>query len=302
MTMARLLRFAACTLAGLARLASGAPVSALDDEGRLIHLAAPARRIVSLAPHTTELLFAAGAGAAVVATVRHADFPEAARALPQVGDALALDLERIAALRPDLIVVWLHGSAAGQLARIRSLGVPVFHSEPQRLEQIGDSLHRLGVLAGTSTVADAAGAAFSAELVALRQRFAARPPMRVFFQVWNPPLMTLNKRHLIDEVIGLCGGVNVFADEPSLVPTVSQESVLAARPQVLVSTTPDGRDDGSLDLWRRYQRFEPVALPNRIVWLPADLITRQTPRVLQGARRLCESLEQARERGAAHRP
>lgn len=284
----------------LALLMSGsvaAAVSVRDDDGRTVTLAAPAQRIVSLAPHATELLFAAGAGERVVATVRYGDFPAAAAKLPVVGDAMLLDLERIAALQPDLIVVWMHGSAAAQIERVRALKIPVFHSEPRSLDQIGDSLRRLGRLAGTDAEARSAADRYAGELATLRQRHAARPPLRVFYQVWHRPLLTVNQDHLIHDVITLCGGVNVFAAHRALVPAVSAEAVLAARPQVLVTSSPDDRPqerpDDALAIWRGFRHFEPMAR-QAVVVLNADHISRQTPRILLGARALCTGLETVR--------
>ncbi|NDY91319.1 cobalamin-binding protein [Ideonella sp. TBM-1] len=276
--------------AAILQPAAAAPVTAVDDEGRTVSLAQPAQRIIGLGPHTTELLFAAGAGDKVVATVRYGDYPEAAKRLPQVGDAHLLDLERIAALKPDLLVVWMHGSAAAQIDRLRALRIPVFYSEPRRLADVGSSLRRLGALAGTPAAAQAAADRYDAELAALRQRHAGRPPLRVFYQVWHQPLLTVNGQHMISDVIGLCGGVNVFGPQAALVPQISQEAVLTARPQVLVTSTLDGRPDDSLRGWQALKHFEPIAR-QRVVLLPADHISRPTPRLLLGARQLCEALE-----------
>jgi iron complex transport system substrate-binding protein len=278
----------------LAGTAHAAPITATDDAGRSVTLAAPARRIVSLAPHATELLYAAGAGPQVVATVRYADHPEAARALPRVGDANQLDLERIAALKPDLVVVWGHGSAVEQVERLKALKLPLFYSEPRKLPDIAASLRTLGHLAGTSDAAEAAARAFEAESQRLHQRYAGQAPLRVFFQIWHQPLMTVNDQHLISDVIHLCGGVNVFGTQTALVPMPSAEAVLAAKPQVLVTpageATPDGNIADSLAAWRAFKSFEPIAR-RQTVLLPSDHISRATPRVLLAADQLCQSLE-----------
>jgi iron complex transport system substrate-binding protein len=267
-----------------------------DDEGALVHLPGPALRIISLAPHTTELLYAAGAGAKLMATVRYADFPEAAKRLPLVGDARSLDLERIAAFKPDLIVAWSGGSSPQQMAKLRSLGVPIFQSSPRTLPQIADSLRRLGTLAGTQTVAERSAVAFESELASLKTRYSQRPPVRVFYQVWPQPLMTLNRDHLISEVMQVCGGVNVFAPSLTLVPTVSREEVLAAHPQVLAAAVQDAARDASATLapWKALRHFEPTAR-GQVILLPGDLISRQGPRILQGTRLLCTGLEAVRE-------
>lgn len=284
---------AALTLLACAAPAHAAPVTALDDDGRPVSLAGPAMRIVSLAPHTTELLFAAGAGDKVVANVRYGDYPAAARALPVVGDSHGLDLERIAALKPDLIVVWMHGSSAGQIDRLKALKLPIFHSEPRSLPQIGDSIRRLGVLAGTQPAADAAADAYARDLAALEQRYRQRPPLRVFYQIWHKPLMTVNDKHLISDVVRLCGGVNVFGSHPTYVPTVSAEAVIAAQPQALATSTLDGQVDDSVGHWRAFKHFEPIA-KQAVVTIPSDHISRHTPRILLGAKRMCEGFEQVR--------
>lgn len=281
-------------LMSLTMAVMAAPVQTHDDDGRTITLAQPARRIVSLAPHTTELLYAIGAGDRIVATVNYADYPEAAKRLPRLGDAHLLDLERIAALKPDLIVVWMHGSAAQQIDRLRALGIPVFHSESHRLEDVADGLRRLGLLTGTEPQANAVAVAYEQDLAALRQRYAGRAPVRVFYQVWHEPLLTFNDRHLVADAIRGCGGVNVFGALPALVPTISAEAVLAARPDVVVTTQRMGtQTDDGLDRWRSLKQFEPGA-KGRFVLLDTDLISRQTPRILQGMRALCEGLDQVR--------
>lgn len=292
----------ACTfmaLAAASAVSAAQPVQATDDDGRTVTLAQPARRIVSLAPHTTELLYAAGAGARIVATVSYADYPEAARQLPRVGDAHLLDLERIAAFKPDLIVVWMHGSAAKQIDRLRALGVPIFHSEPHDLAGIGNDLRQLGRLAGTQPAADAAAHAFDADIARLRAQYAQRAPVRVFYQIWSNPLLTINDRHLIADVIRLCGGVNVFGGLDALVPTVSVEAVLAAKPQVLatgVVPVPGGggQPADGLDLWRGLRHFEPTQRGN-VVAIDTNIISRHTPRIAQGARLMCEGLDRARQ-------
>ena len=142
-------------------------------------------------------------------TVTYSDYPPAAQAIPRVGDNKALDLERIAALKPDLIVVWRHGNAERQ-TDARALHIPLFFSEPKHLDDVASSLRRLGTLLGTQPAADAAAAAYTRDIAALRTRYSARAPVTMFFQVWDRPLMTLNGAHLINDVIELCGGRNVF--------------------------------------------------------------------------------------------
>ncbi|MEX3639044.1 cobalamin-binding protein [Paraburkholderia sp. BR14320] len=290
--------FSAAALA-LSALSAHAAITVTDDSGATVTLAATAQRVISLAPHVTELLYAAGGGPKMVGAVSYSDYPPEAKQLPRVGDNKALDLERIVALKPDLIVVWRHGNAQRQLERLRELHVPLFFSEPRRLDDIAVSLTKLGRLLGTSASADAAAAAYRDDIARLRARYANRPVVSVFYQVWDRPLMTLNGEHMISDVITLCGGRNVFADLQPLVPTVSTEAVLAANPQAIVTAAPGATQPDTtlpqLDTWRAWPRLAAVA-NNNLFAIDGDLINRPAPRIAQGARQLCEDLELARSR------
>ncbi|KVN01512.1 cobalamin-binding protein [Burkholderia diffusa] len=296
-------------LAALASLAAlvytpfaHAAVTARDDAGNTVTLPAPAQRVISLAPHATELVYAAGGGAKLVGAVTYSDYPPAAQSVPRVGDNKALDLERIAALKPDLIVVWRHGNAERQTDALRALHIPLFFSEPKHLDDVATSLHRLGTLLGTEPAADAAAASFSRDIAALRARYAARPPVSMFFQVWDRPLTTLNGAHLFNEVITLCGGRNVFAALKPLAPTVTDEAVLAANPEAIVTTSAGAtRSDAplpSLARWRAWPALTAVAR-NNLFAIDGDLLTRPSPRIAQGAAALCEDLDAARARRPA---
>ncbi|MGF6533837.1 iron complex transport system substrate-binding protein [Paraburkholderia sp. GAS206C] len=288
----------ACAFASRAH----ATVSATDDTGATVSLPAPAQRVISLAPHVTELIYAAGGGSKLVGTVSYSDYPPAAQTVPRVGDNKALDLERIVALKPDLIVVWRHGNAQAQLERLRELHIPLFFSEPHQLDDVAVTLTRLGSLLGTSGTADAAASAYRAHIERLRARYANRPPVSVFYEVWDQPLMTLNGTHMISDVITLCGGRNVFAQLAPLVPTVSTEAVIAASPEAIVTasagaTKPDA-PLAKLDSWHTWPSLTAVAR-NNLFAIDGDLIDRPAPRIAQGAEQLCEDLEVARSRRPA---
>ncbi|MGE5161934.1 MAG: cobalamin-binding protein [Betaproteobacteria bacterium] len=271
--------------------AAHAQVAAVDDEGRTVELARPAGRIVSLAPHLTEQLFAIGAGDLIVGTTDFADYPEAARALPRVARAHSVDLERVSAARPDLVLVWGSGFPPATIEAVRRLGVPTFVSEPARLEDIATSLERLGVLTGRTS--SRAAAEFSAKLAALRDRYRGRREVRVFYQVWSDPLMTLGGRHLVSEGIALCGGRNVFADLAPMAPRVSTEAVLAADPEVIVTAEPGGHPSGALESWKRFARVTAVRR-DLLFTLDADRINRNGPRIVDEIAALCEAIDRAR--------
>ncbi len=288
----RLTRFVFAALLAAASLAAGA-VEAVDAAGARLVLAQAARRIVSLAPNVTELLFAAGAGERVVGAVRYSDYPEAARRIPRIGDANALDLERIVALKPDLIVLWRSGDAQRQLDALLRVGIPVYASDAHRIADIARDIEHLSVLAGTTAQAERAAQSFRARAAALRERYAGRSHVRVFFQVWDEPLMTVNDEHLISDVIRLCGGENVFAGVKSLASVISTEAVLAADPEAIVGMAAGAGNEAGLDAWKSWPRLAAVARGNLIL-LPADVISRSTPRVLDGAQMLCERLDAVR--------
>jgi iron complex transport system substrate-binding protein len=265
-----------------------------DDYDREVRLAGPAGRIVSLAPHLTELLYAAGAGPRLVGAVDFSDFPAAARALPRVGSDARIDLEAVLALRPDLVVAWPNAGSLRAVDRLAELGVPVFRSEPRELDDIARTLERLGRLAGSEPQADAAAAAFRARAAALQRRYAGARKVRVFYQIWDRPLLTVNGAHIISKVIGVCGGENVFAAAPLLVPEVDREAVLRANPEAIVASGSNDAQPQWLEMWRL--RGLAAADRGQLYAIPADLIQRHTPRILDGAERLCGFLEAARAR------
>ncbi len=288
-----------CCLAVSAGTSHAETLSVTDDSGAAVTLAAPAQRIVSLAPHVTELLYAAGGGARIVGAVSYSDYPPQAKSIPRVGDNKSLDLERIVAMKPDLIVVWRHGNAMRQIDRLRELHIPLFFSEPHKLQDIPATIDKLGHLLGTEQQASAASSAFRRDIASLRAHYANRPPVSVFYQVWDDPLMTLNGEHILSEVIEVCGGKNVFADLKPLVPTISTEAVLAANPEAIVTATPGATNPEhalpSLDTWRKWPSMTAVAR-NNLFGIDGDLINRPTPRLALGAAALCEDLDAARSR------
>lgn len=295
------LLIAVALLLGAAR-AESAPVEAVDDAGTTVRLPAPARRIVSVAPHLTELLFSAGAGDRVVGAVAYSDHPEAARRIPRVGDSAQLDVERILALRPDLIVVWHHGTPALQLQRLRRLGIPLYAGESRTMAGIASTLRRLGALTGTAATAEAGAAAFERQVAALRRQYAGRTPLRVFYQIWPQPLMTVNGRHLISEALALCGATNLFAALAPLTPTVGLEAVAALDPDAIVSGSVASEAASDLAGWQRLGSLRAVR-EKRLLVVDPDRLHRQSDRVVDGARELCEKLDTLRHprAGAATR-
>lgn len=286
-------RWLLLVLAALA-VAPAAALSVRDDSGQTITLAAPARRVVSLAPHLTELMYSAGAGSSLAAVGTYSDYPPAARELPRIGSHASIDYERVLALNPDLVLVWQSGNGSDVVTRLRDLGFTVYVDEPKSLADIAATLERLGRLAGTSAVADELAEDFRRRLAALVARYRDHAELTVFYQIWDRPLMTVNGEHLISQALELCGGRNVFGELGPLAPTVTIEAVLAADPQVIIASGSSGQQRPEwLDDWLRWPSLRAVQDGNLFSVLP-DLIQRHSLRILDGAEQLCAKLEKAR--------
>jgi iron complex transport system substrate-binding protein len=285
-------RFAMLVFA-LAASCARAEIAAVDDTGAALTLARPAARIVSLAPHATELLFALGAGSAIVGTVDTSDFPPAARAIPRVGDARALDLERIVLLAPDLVVTW-PWTAPAQVEALRARGIAVFTTRPATIDGIARDLERLGALTGREPAASREAAAFRTRLADLRARHRGAPRVRVFYEIWDEPLYTVGGGHLITQALDACGGDNVFAALTLPAPAVDVEAVLAASPDAIIGGAEGGARPAWLDRWRRWPTLPAVA-NGRLYAIDADLLHRPGPRFLEGVEALCAAVDAARD-------
>lgn len=285
-------------LAALLASHAHAAITVHDDDGNAVTLQKPAMRVIAMAPHVTEMVYAAGGGERIVAAVDYSDYPEAARRLPRVGSNRQIDMERVAALKPDLIVVWLHGSSERQIEQIRALGIPMYHSEPKKLDDIATNLVRIGKLMGTEQVADAAAAQFRKKLGALAAQYANRSPVRTFYQVWDKPLYTLNGGHIVSDAIRLCGGVNIYAHMKITAPVVSVEAVLQEDPEALISSGEISADEGGVGIWKPYTMMTAVRR-NNLFRIDGNLLNRAGPRMIAGAGLMCESLDLARQRRKA---
>lgn len=290
MRLTSLIFAAVCGLAATAH----ADIVVRDDSGAEVRLKQPAQRIVSLAPHVTETLYAAGAGERMVGTVEYSDYPEAAKKLPRIGGYVRLNLEAIVGLKPDLVVAWKSGNSAAHIDKLRALGMPVFISQPDRMDDVAKNLEAYGTLLGSDSGAKAAEA-FRSRLADLRKRYSQRPAVRTFYQIWKEPLMTVGAHQIISDAIRLCGGENVFGQIEQMAPRVTVEGVLAANPEAIIASGMGDARPEWLDEWRRWPKMTAVARDN-LFFIPPELIQRHTPRMLDGTERLCQHLETARSR------
>lgn len=270
-----------------------ADIHVTDDAGRKLRLPKPAQRIVSLAPHATELLFAAGAGAQVVAVAAFSTYPRAAQSLPVIDGGVRLDIARIAELHPDLVVGWYGGNSRADLDRFESLGIPVFIAEPRRLDGLPATLLALGKLAGSEKAALRTVTEYRASLAKLREEYRGRKPIRVFLEVSTQPLVTLNHAHLANDVLMLCGGRNIFAASDEVAPAVGADIVNVEDPDAILFSETVGTLTAVSDWWRA--RSRPRAVRNgQLYSFTPELLLRQSPRVLEGVRQVCAVLDRVR--------
>ena len=253
----------------------------------------PAHRIISLAPNITELLFAVGAGHSIVGTVSFSDYPFEASAIPRVGSADQINFEQILALQPTLIFGWESGNGDETLNRLRSLGFEVHIHEPRALEDVAQSLREYGELTGNPERGLEASEMFRARLKLLRDQYQDQTPVRIFYQLWNEPRITVNGEHLISDVIRLCGGTNIFDDAIPLAPKVSLETIIQRAPEVIIASGADDERPVWLDDWNQWPSI-PAVQNKQLFHIHPDLLHRHSPRILDGAKQMCELLGQAR--------
>jgi iron complex transport system substrate-binding protein len=284
----------------LALLLAWAPITQAVDlrvqqaDGSELRLAGPASRIVTLAPHLAEGLFAAGAGPQLVATVEYSEFPAPAADIPRIGDAFRLDIERIVALQPDLVIAWDSGNPRPAIAQLRQLDLQVWSVEIREPGGIADFIESVGRISGHAAEARTEADRLRARLADLGQHYAGATPLRFFYQVDAKPLFTINGQHLISHGLALCGGVNIFAGETGLAFQVARESVIVANPDAILAPRLPGAAD-PLAEWRAWPGLSAVQR-NALFLLPADEISRATPRFLDTLDQACELLQALRER------
>ncbi len=258
--------------------------------------AASPQRIVVLAPHAGELVCAAGGCDRIVAVVDHTDFPRPLQRLPHVGSYTAIDIERLLLLKPDLIVYWSGGLSRKYLQKLKRLGLPLFDASPRRLDDIPRLIRRLGERLGTQAIANAVGNVLARQLAALRRQFATKPPVRVFYEIWEPPLMTIGHGHFIDQAIHLCHGVNLYDDLERPVVTVTEESLLTRNPEAVLLGGSPQLQQRWLKQWQRARAFTTAVRHGNLYPVPTDLTQRPGPRLIAGTALICHAIDQARHR------
>jgi iron complex transport system substrate-binding protein len=276
------------------------PVTVVDDLGRRVTVSYPPRRIVSLAPGATAMLIAAGARGQLVATIEYSGQPPSEDALPKIGTASAVDMERLIAVKPDVVVVWPDGNNPVQIANIERLGIPVYRQEAVTLGGIGESLRRLGRLAGTSAVADREAQVLEERLASLRKRYGnAQHPPTALLEVWDRPLYTVGGRELMSDALRVCGARNVFADLPQRAPAIGIGAVIARDPDIIIAAAPPGSGAAWLAQWKRFPFLRAVRT-GRLLAFEDQRFSGLGPGIIDATVSLCGKiavLERRRGRG-----
>jgi len=272
-----------------------ANIQVTDFKGSVLNFTQPVERIVALAPHIVENVFTAGAGDKLVGVVTYSDFPEAATKLPIVGGYAKTNLEKILELKPDLVIAWESGNSDASVARIQELGLTVYVDQPDKLKDVAKSIRDIGLLAGTSVVADMAASKYSEKIDNILSMKLDQNPVSTFYQVWNNPIRTINGKHIISNAIALCGGVNIYANESAIAPIINIESVLERNPEVILASGMSDSKPEWLEEWKDWPALQAVTLDN-LYFVDPDHIQRHTVRILEGIETICAQLQEAREK------
>ncbi|MCW8330116.1 vitamin B12 ABC transporter substrate-binding protein BtuF [Photobacterium sp. SDRW27] len=251
-----------------------------------------AQRVISLSPHTTELAYAAGLGEQLIAASDYSDYPEAAKSLERVANYRGIKLERIVALKPDLILAWKGGNPPREMAKLEQLGFPIYYSNPVALEDIADSIETLGKYSAQPEQAKQIARQFRDKLHALKATHRDQRPIRYFYQLSASPIITVADNSWPSQVFALCGGQNIFADSPAAYPQVSEEQVVVRQPEVIFGTPHAGTETS---VWQKWQGKLPAIDNQHVFTLQADWLNRPTPRSIQAVEQVCNYLEQIRK-------
>lgn len=260
----------------------------------LLSMSARAGGVVTLSPHLAELVCAAGACAQLQGVVKYSDYPAEVLTRAQIGDAFAVNVEAVLALKPDLVLSWDGGTPEQTVATLRRLGLRVEAIRVRTFDDVGFALLRIGALLGTEDAACVAELAFRERISALRARYANAPAISAMYQIEADPVFTVNGDSPISEAFALCGALNIFANLKHLAGPVGRESVLAADPGAIVFSRRDGGAAVRAS-WLRFPAMRAVRA-NNLIAVDADKLARATPRMAEGAAELCEALDRARAR------
>lgn len=248
------------------------------------------KRIVALAPHIVEMLFDIGAGDQIVGTVEYADFPNAALKIPRIGSYHGIQIEKVLELKPDLVIVWRSGSKDSDIEQMEKMGLKIIYSQPDKIEDVARELRKLGRHTGHEEQAEIVANRYLQRLKKLRQEHANIAPMKVFYQLWPEPMRTINKETLINQLIEVCQGENVFANNPTPYPQIGIENVIVAQPEIIILPDEKSNKEQPVIDWLKWPEI-PAAKHNRFIRVNADLMHRFSTRMLEGIEDMCKKID-----------
>ncbi|MGO2011668.1 MAG: cobalamin-binding protein [Pseudoalteromonas sp.] len=250
-------------------------------------------RIIALAPHIVENLFEIGAGEQIVGTVEYSDFPAAANNIPRIGGHQGIQLEKLLALKPDLVLAWKTGSKAEDLARIKSFGIEVSYSDASEVDKVPYELRRLGALTGREQSAEQAATKFENNIAVIKAKYKDKSKVAIFYQLWPEPMMTVGKNTWINQLIDICQGRNVFANSRTDYPQISIENVVVAKPEVIILPDEKSQKQQAVIDWSQWPEV-PAIQHNQFISVNADVLHRFTTRVLEGLDDMCTKIDDSR--------
>ena len=261
-----------------------------DYANRSVTLQQTAERVIALSPHIVENMFSIGAGSLLVGVVDHSDFPNQAKQITRIGGASSFSLEKILSLSPDLVIVWASAAKNSIVEKLTSLSIPVYVDNPRTLVDIARSIRDFGLLTGQVEKSTTVANNYLLEVQSLRNQYQRVDDITVLYEVWNNPLQTINRKHIISDIITLCGGKNVFGDTLSLAPKVNIEAVINRNPDIIVSSNTSNQQQW-LDYWLAWPVLRAVR-HRRLYVIDPNLIQRHTVRILTGTKILCDYINE----------
>ncbi len=246
--------------------------------------AEPKQRIISLSPANTELAYEAGLGSHLIAVSAYSDYPEQAKKLEQISDWQGLNVERIIALKPDLILAWRGGNPQRPLDQLASLGIPIIYFDPQSIDEVIAAIGELAQYSEHPDIAHQNAVTMQAILAKQKQQYSiANPRKRVFIQLGTQPLFSAGNHTIQNDVVKLCGGENIFENSAVQWPQVSREQVLTRKPEVILITGNEAQEKAVKSFWG-------AQLNVPIIRLNEDWFHRAGPRIINATEQLCEQL------------
>lgn len=251
-----------------------------------------AKRVVSLAPHATELAYSAGLGDNLVAVSERSDYPPQADNLEKVANYQGIKVEKIIALQPDLILAWPAGNPPRELAKLEQFGFNIYYSKTKSLDSIATNIEQLSQYASDPSIGENNAKQYKEQLNALRLKYKDAEPVSYFYQLSEKPIITVAQGHWPSEVFEFCGGRNIFEDSASPYPQVGIEQVVLNKPQVIF-TSQHAIENGTM--WQSWEEEIPAVAKNQIWSLNSDWINRPTTRTLQAIQQVCDYFDRVRE-------